>query len=74
MTTLLFNKVDKVVAAVPMHILEISPTASFSSSVNTFPDAEDVSAIVLSTPPASKAFISSWDNIPSINLLLLPYY
>ena len=61
----------KVVAAVPILILDISPTASFSNSSNSKPvlsPSDDV--ISESSPPVStplsNAFISSCDNMPSI--------
>ena len=75
MVTLLFRRVDNVVAAVPILILAISPTASLSASVSVIVVG---AAVVVAAPAAPaapvNASISSCDNIPSIYLLLLPYH
>ena len=63
-----------VVAAVPMLMFDISPTASFSVALRENPSSEDealsASAVDVSPDPLfipeSSALISSCDNIPSI--------
>ena len=61
--TFSLTSVDNVVAAVPIQIFAISPTASFSTSSNA-PEAGLPACS--SPPPFNRASISSWDNIPSI--------
>ena len=74
MLTFWFISWDKVVAAVPMLILDISPIASFSASVRPPSgtetgegEAEGVFMLFKS------ALISSCESMPSISLFLLRY-
>ncbi len=67
MSTFLFTRENKVVAAVPMLILETSPIMSISSGVSF----SALPSMPLSAPPFSRALISSCDKTPSIASLLL---
>ncbi len=73
--TLLFKRVDNVVAAVPILILAISPTASISASVSSSSlfDAAGALSEESNEAPLVNASISSCVNISLIALLLLPY-
>ena len=72
MLTFLFTKEYSVVADVPILIFAISPMASFSTSVSNSTFGEELSSAEASFStdmPFKSAFISSWDNIPSISMI-----